>query len=292
MLAWPGIMVLLSSRIATALACIVSACLGPVPVPLLAAYVLVGCLLLLRTPYAADGAEQFMHVTAMACLVAAISPEAFAGGIGLFFLSCAIVARVCHLQLSSRWPVPKWPNGRFLVEIFATESFGRRPAWEFLTSKPHRWAKRAAQLVIYGEPPLFPSLPGVPCISRGSCLPAPHCSMLRGGGDDGFEYVYFCVWGSLPGSHLHFEDSLSVGLKRTLLLSSGHQVKMMSGQNEITPMKQNTASRKIQIGAAVVLLIAAAAALGLMSRRVPAGQATCVPALVHPVTVKKKEHRR
>lgn len=149
LLAWPGIVILLSSRVAAALACIVCACLGPVPAPLLAAYVLVGCLLLLRTPYAADGSEQFMHITAMACLVAAVAPGSLAGAIGLFFLSAQLSLAYATSAIV-KIVRSEWRNGRFLVEIFATETFGRRPVWEFLASKP-QWAKRAAQIVIYGE---------------------------------------------------------------------------------------------------------------------------------------------
>lgn len=147
--AWPGILALLSSRIAAALACIVCACLGPVPAPLLAAYVLLGSLLVLRTPGAADGAEQFLHITAMACLVATIAPGNLAGEIGLFFLSAQLslayassaIVKIIHSE---------WRSGRFLMEIFATETFGRRWAFELLTARPQRvkWASRA---VIYGE---------------------------------------------------------------------------------------------------------------------------------------------
>jgi len=148
-LAWPGILALLSSRIATALACVVCACFGPVPTLLLAAYVAIGCLLLLRTHHAADGAEQFMHITAAACLVAVVSRGSLAGEIGLFFLSAQLslayatsaIVKIAHSD---------WRNGRFLTEIFATETFGRRWAFEVLTARPQR-AKWASRVVIYGE---------------------------------------------------------------------------------------------------------------------------------------------
>jgi hypothetical protein len=148
-LAWPGILALVSSRIATAAACIVCACLGPVPGLLLAAYVAIGCLLLLRTHHAADGSEQFLHITAMACLVATLSPGSLAGEIGLFFLSAQLSLAYATSAIV-KMARSEWRNGRFLVEIFATETFGRRSAWKFLAASPQR-AKWAARIVIYGE---------------------------------------------------------------------------------------------------------------------------------------------
>jgi hypothetical protein len=146
---WPGIFGLLSVRIAGALACIVFACLGPVPAPVLAAYVAAGCLLLLRTPRAWDGAAHFMHITAAACLVAVISRGTLAGEFGLFFLSAQLslayaTSAVVKIVRS------EWRSGLFLTEIFATETFGRRWAFEFLTARPQR-AKWASRMVIYGE---------------------------------------------------------------------------------------------------------------------------------------------
>jgi hypothetical protein len=148
-LAWPGILALLSARVASALACIVYAWLGPVPALVLAVYVLIGCLLMLRTPLASDGAEHFMHITAAACLVTLISRGSLAGEIGLFFLSAQLslayatssIVKIVHSE---------WRSGQFLAQILATETFGRRWIFEFLTSGPHR-AKWAARVVIYGE---------------------------------------------------------------------------------------------------------------------------------------------
>jgi hypothetical protein len=146
---WPGILALLSCRVATALACIVCACLGPVPALLLAAYVVTGCLLVLRTHHAADGAEQFMHITAMACLVAVISRGSLAGEIGLFFLSAELSLAYATSALV-KIVRSEWRSGQFLTEIFASETFGRRWAFKFLTARPQR-AKWTSQVVIYGE---------------------------------------------------------------------------------------------------------------------------------------------
>jgi hypothetical protein len=147
--AWPGIMGLLSVRIASALACLVCASLGPVPVPLLATYVATGYLLMLRTPRAADGAAQFMHITAVACLVTVISSGSLAGEMGLFFLS-AQLSLAYAVSAIVKIVSPGWRSGRFLAEIFATGTLGRQSVHEFLTSRPQR-AKWASRVVISGE---------------------------------------------------------------------------------------------------------------------------------------------
>ena len=148
-LAWPGMIGVLSARIASALACIVFACLGPVPVPLLAAYVAIGCLLMLRTPLAADGGEQFMHITAVACLVTVVSGGSLASRIGLFFLASQL-SLVYATSAAVKIASPGWRSGRYLPEVLGTGTLGRRSVHAFLTVGQRR-AKWASRLVTYGE---------------------------------------------------------------------------------------------------------------------------------------------
>ncbi len=147
--AWPGMLGVLSARAASALACIACACLGPVPAPLLAAYVVIGCLLILRTPLTFDGGEQFMHITAVACLVTVVSSGSLAGEIGLFFLASQLslaYAAAAAVKIAS----PGWRSGRYLQGILGTSTLGRPSVYAFLTVGRRR-AKWASRLVIYGE---------------------------------------------------------------------------------------------------------------------------------------------
>jgi hypothetical protein len=147
-LAWPGILGVLLVRAVSALACILCACLGTVPVPLLALYAMIGCLLVLRTPLAVDGGDQFMHITAVACLVIVASNGSLASRIGLFFFA-AQLSLVYATSAAVKMASPGWTSGRFLPEIMATGTLGRPSAYAFLTVG--RRAKWVSRLVIYGE---------------------------------------------------------------------------------------------------------------------------------------------
>jgi hypothetical protein len=147
--AWPGMLGVLSARIASALACIVCASLGPVPAPLLAVYVVIGCLLILRTPLAFHGGDQFLHITAVACLVTVVSGGSLASEIGLFFLASQL-SLVYATSAAVKMISPGWRSGRYLPEILGTGTLGRPSVYAFLTAGQRR-AKWAAKLVTYGE---------------------------------------------------------------------------------------------------------------------------------------------
>lgn len=106
-------------------------------------------LLVLRTHFGNDGADQMSTLIFGALVLMRLHPTNLTVRIALAFIAAqAVLAYVT--SGFAKLPVKKWQSGEHLIGVFRTSSYGHRLAGRILLNNP-RLARCAAILVIAGE---------------------------------------------------------------------------------------------------------------------------------------------